>query len=168
MGWEQFVGCVIPFNGRVAIIEGTRSNYDMDAFRLKYSDSESSFEVNVFDTEILDVLPDPKHGFLKRNGESVLFVYNDIEYGLASHPYERCLYITKDNEIIRVLHNAFDVYELPEYFAEGKTLESGKMVFDAEAFSKVLAAAIDSYRYEMNFDFAARLVKEKSRSDCIY
>ena len=58
MGWEQYIGCVIPYNGRLAKIEGARSNYDMDAFRLRYLDSEDSFEVCVFDEEILEALPD--------------------------------------------------------------------------------------------------------------
>ena len=41
------------------------------------------------------------------NGK-VIFSYTDGEYELRSHPYEPCLYIYKDDEMIKILHNAFD------------------------------------------------------------
>lgn len=96
---------------------------------------------------------------LKRAGRKVLFAYNGVDYELTDQPYEPCIYIKRDGEIFRTLHNAFTADDLPEWFAEGKTLKAiDGRVFDQKAFCKVLAAAIDSDRTEMDFTFAADLV----------
>lgn len=62
--------------------------------------------------------------------------------------------------MIKVLHNAFDVYDLPSIFGSGKTVRAidGKEI-DEEAFCKVLIAAINDKRYEMDWPFAAGLVR---------
>lgn len=92
--------------------------------------------------------------------EKVIFACDDDEFELRSHPYELCLYICKDNEIIKVLHNAFDVYELPSIFGAGETVRAINGIdFDEEAFCRVLIAAINDKRYEMNWPFAANLVR---------
>lgn len=92
--------------------------------------------------------------------DKVIFAYDDDEFELRSHPYEPCLYIYKNNEILKVLHTAFDVYELPEKFEAGETVTDvcGKR-FDKEAFCKVLVAALNDKRYEMDWPFAAGLVE---------
>lgn len=97
---------------------------------------------------------------IKREGKKVLFEYKGVRYELSDSPYEPCTYILQDGKIIRTLHNAFTVYDLPEWFAQGKTLTAidGK-VYDEAAFCAVLAATIDSSRTEMDFPFAARLVR---------
>lgn len=93
------------------------------------------------------------------NGK-IIFSHTYGEYKLSSHPYEPCLYIYKDDEMIKVLHNAFDVYELPSIFDAGKTVRAiDGSDFDEEAFCKVLIAAINDKRYEMDWTFAARLVE---------
>lgn len=94
-----------------------------------------------------------------KNGK-IIFTHTDCEYELRSHPFEPCLYIYKDDEMIKVLHNAFDVYVLPSIFDAGETVRAinGKD-FDEEAFCKVLIAAINDTRYEMDWPFAARLIK---------
>ena len=158
---RQFIGCIICFNKRLAMVVGARSNYDGDWMSLQYLDSDNSFEVNAFDDELFEALPDnPKYGLLKRKDDEIVFLYNDIEYVLGSNPNEPCIYIKKDGEIFRTLHNGFDVYDLPEYFAKGNTLELGNLVFDREGFCKVLAAAIDSDKTEMDFDYAAKISRE--------
>lgn len=99
-------------------------------------------------------------GRLFRRDEDVVFQYGNAEYTLGSHPYEPCLYIKKDGRTLRTLHNAFDAYELPERFAAGEILTGidGRK-YDSDAFCKVLAAAIDSDRSEMDFPFAAGLAE---------
>ena len=94
-----------------------------------------------------------------RDGK-IIFTSVDDEYELQSHPYEPCLYIRKDHDLIKVLHHAFDVYELPATFAANETVKGidGKD-YDQEAFCKVLAAAINDRRYEMDWPFAASLIE---------
>lgn len=100
---------------------------------------------------------------LKLAEGEILFNYKGTRYFLSSHPYEPCLYITLNGETICVLHNAFDVYDLPDKFAgEEKIMSCDGKLYDEETFLKVLAAAIDCGRKEMDFPYAARLVKEEA------
>jgi len=93
------------------------------------------------------------------NGK-IIFSYTDGEYELRSHPYEPCLYIYKDGEMIKILHNAFEVYDLPSIFDSNGTVRAiDGRDFDRDAFCKVLVAAINDARYEMNWTFAAKLVE---------
>lgn len=160
MNLEQYIGCVIMYNGKMAIITKTRSNYDGDFFYLKYIDSETEFSVNIFEDDLMEALPDPEYGLIKRKEEEIVFLYNDTEYRIASHPYEPCTYIKEEGQIVRTLHNGFEVYELPERFAQKETLLGidGKR-YDQETFYKVLVAAIYSNRSEMDFTFAAKLAQ---------
>ena len=97
---------------------------------------------------------------IKNINGKIIFFHIDCEYELRSHPFEPCLYIYRDEEIIKVIHNAFDVYELPSIFEAGETVRAinGKD-FDEVAFYKVLIAAINDVRYEMDWPFAAGLVR---------
>lgn len=158
MNLEQYTGCLIRYKGRIAIVTGARSNYDGDVFYLQYTDSDTSFTVDAFEKAMIGALPDPGCGLLKRMGDEVVFLYDETEYTLGSHPYEPCLYIKKDGGIVRTLHNAFTADELPERFAEDGVLTGidGKE-YDLESFCRVLAAAITSDRTEMDFPFAAGL-----------
>ena len=93
------------------------------------------------------------------NGK-IIFSHTDGEYELRSQPYEPCLYIYKGDEMIKILHNAFEVYELPSIFEAGETVRAiNGQDFDEEAFCKVLIAAINDTRYEMDWPFAAGLVR---------
>lgn len=94
---------------------------------------------------------------LKSKSDRVIFVYKKVEYELKSHPYEPCLYVYLDDEIIKILHNAFDVYQLPEKIKEEKLLACDGKEYDEEAFCKVLIAALEDKHYEMNWTFAAKL-----------
>lgn len=95
---------------------------------------------------------------ITRKGEQVVFVHKGETYVLTDHPYEPCIYIKSEGKIVCTLHNAFTVYDLPEFFAEGRELTAidGK-VYNERMFCKVLAAALDSGRGEMDFTFAASL-----------
>lgn len=162
MNMEQFIGCVVRMNGRPAQIVGARDCYEGCWFLLRYTggDPADDFRVDAYDPALLRALPDPRNGILKRRKSDVLYVYKDVEYELGSQPYEPCLYIRENGAIFRTLHNAFTVYDLPEFFAAGRTLRGidGK-IYDEAGFRKVLAAAIDSSRSEMDFPFAARLAR---------
>ena len=95
---------------------------------------------------------------INKNGK-IIFSHTDGEYELRSHPYEPCLYIYKGDEMIKILHNAFEVYNLPSIFDSHGTVRAiDGRDYDREAFCKVLVAAINDERYEMNWTFAARLV----------
>ena len=97
---------------------------------------------------------------IKNKNGKIVYSHTDEEYELRSHPFEPCIYIYRDEEMIKVIHNAFDVYELPSIFEAGETVRAinGKD-FDEEAFCKVLIAAINDVRYEMDWPFAAGLVR---------
>lgn len=103
---------------------------------------------------------------LSKSNDKVIFGYKGKEYELTSHPYEPCTYIRKDGMIIRVLHNGFDVYDLPERFEAGETLTGidGKE-YDEEQFCAVLKAALDSSRYEMDWPFAASLINKSEEEN---
>ena len=92
--------------------------------------------------------------------DKVIFTYEGKEYELRSHPYEPCLYIYENDEMIKILHNAFEVYNLVERFESGETeIGPDGTEYDKEAFCKVLAAALGDERYEMNWTFAGQMVK---------
>lgn len=98
---------------------------------------------------------------LKRMDNKVIFTLEDEEYRLSSHPYEPCLYIYKNDEMIKIIHNAFDVDDLIEMFEASETVVAADSEqFDEEAFCKVLDVAINDEHYEMNWTFAAKLVKD--------
>ena len=97
---------------------------------------------------------------IKSKNGKIVYSYKDSEYELRSHPFEPCLYIYRDEQMIKVIHNAFDVYELPSIFEAGETVRAiNGQDFDEEAFCKVLIAAINDTRYEMDWPFAAGLVR---------
>lgn len=93
------------------------------------------------------------------------FAYQGVFYELSDHPYEPCLYLRKDGRIALTLHNAFDVQTLAERFQNGETVTavSGR-TYTEEAFCRVLEAALESGRGEMDFPFAASLVKTPEKS----
>ncbi|MBQ0018458.1 MAG: hypothetical protein KBS63_04490 [Clostridiales bacterium] len=97
---------------------------------------------------------------LENIGDKVIFTYEGKTYELRSHPYEPCLYIYENDEMIKILHNAFEAYDLVSGFEAGEMLTGpdGKK-YDEYSFCKVLSAAIRDSRYEMNWTFADRLAE---------
>lgn len=158
MNFEQYEGCVVTYNGRTALVTGSRSSYDGDFIRLRYTDGGGEFEAGAFERELLGALPDPADGLLKSTENGTAFLLDGNEYGLSSHPYEPCLYIKKDGETIRTLHNAFSADGLPERLADDGTLTGADgREYDLKSFCRVLAAALASGRAEMDFTYAAVL-----------
>ena len=105
-------------------------------------------------------------GSLDYRGDSVTYTYKGITYRLSSYPYEPCLYLWVEDERRCTLNNAYNPEDLKEAFSKGETVKTiyGKdydKEFDEEGFCKVLAAALDSGRAQMDFFYAAKLAKKK-------
>lgn len=98
---------------------------------------------------------------LKLADNKILFVYNNERYWLTSHPYEPCMYIKHNGLAVCTIHNAFEVYDLPDTFTNEEKIKSiDGTLYDEDAFLKVLAVAIDSNQKDMNFTDAAKLVNK--------
>jgi len=107
-------------------------------------------------------------GTLNLGSDEVAYVYKGETYRLYSHPYEPCLYLYRGDELVCTLHNAYNPQQLAEAFLAGETVKMnyGKdydKEYDEESFCRILAAALDSGRDDMDFFYAAKLVKEGSR-----
>lgn len=159
MDIEQYIGCVIMWKGRRATVTGATDCYAGSWFTLQYENGVET-RADAFDFDLLDALPDPEYGLIARSGGKVIYRLDGTDYQLTDHPYEPCLYIRKDENIICVLHNAFTADGLPDLLANGKSLLGidGKL-YDGYGIVRVLAAALKSGRGEMDFTFAARLIE---------
>lgn len=162
MDMEQYIGCVILWRGRPAMIVGVVSSYAGDWFRLQYigDDSGKRVQADAFDDATLEALPDPFYGLLKQKDGKVIFAYRDTEYELGDHPYEPCLYIRKDGRTVCTLHNAFTADDLPVRLAAEPLTGIDGRAYDRDTFCKVLSTALDSGRGEMDFPFAASLARD--------
>ncbi len=106
-------------------------------------------------------------GTLDLNPDEVTYTYKNEIYRLHSHSYEPCLYLYRGEELVCTLHNAYDTRELVKAFTAGETVKTnyGKdydKEYDEAGFCRVLAAALDSGRDDMDFFYAAKLAKERS------
>ena len=107
-------------------------------------------------------------GLLNLSSDEVTYTYKDETYQLSSHPYEPCLYLWKGDVCVCTLHNAYNPEDIVKVFTAGKTIKTnyGKNYdkeYDEAGFCRVLAAALDSGRDNMDFFYAAKLAKEGSR-----
>ena len=107
-------------------------------------------------------------GTLNLNSDEVTYTYKNETYQLYSHPYEPCLYLYRGDELVCALHNAYNPEQLVKAFSAGKTVKTnyGKdydKEFDEAGFCRVLAAALNSGRDDMDLFDAAKLAKERSR-----
>ena len=107
-------------------------------------------------------------GELNYSDDIVTYTYKGKTYRLASHPYEPCLYLYDKNICICTLHNAYNVHHLKEAFSAGETVRTnyGKdydQEYDEAGFCRVLAAALDSVRDDMDLFYASKLAKNGSR-----
>ena len=115
-----------------------------------------------------ETVAEEDHGMLDLDPEEVTYTYKSETYKLYSHPYEPCLYLYGGDGLVCALHNAYNPEQLAEAFSAGKTVKTnyGKdydKEFDEAGFCRVLAAALDSGRDDMDFFDAAKLVREGSR-----
>lgn len=107
-------------------------------------------------------------GCLNLSADEVTYTYRGESYRLSSHPYEPCLYLFRGDELVCALHNAYTVQQLVKAFSAGKTVKTGfskkyEQEFDETGFCRVLAAALDSGRDDMDLFYAAKLAKNRSR-----
>ena len=107
-------------------------------------------------------------GMLNLDPDEVTYTYKNETYQLHSHPYEPCLYLYRGDEIVCTLHNAYNPEQLVEAFSAGKTVttiyaKEYDKEFDEAGFCRVLAAALDSGRGNMDFFDAAKLAKKGLR-----
>ena len=107
-------------------------------------------------------------GMLNLSSDEVTYTYKNEIYRLSSHPYEPCLFLYRGDELVCVLHNAYNPEHLVKAFSAGETVKTnyGKdydKEYDEKGFCKVLAAALDSGRGDMDLFYAAKLAKERSR-----
>ena len=108
-------------------------------------------------------------GSLNLNSDEVTYVYKGNTYRLSSHPYEPCLYVWKSDAMVCALHNAYNPDQLVKAFAAGKTVRTmfGKdydQEIDETGFCRILAAALESGRDDMDLFYAAKLAKARSLS----
>ena len=115
-----------------------------------------------------EVIIEEDFGMLNLNSDEVTYTYKNETYQLYSHPYEPCLYLYRGDGLVCVLHNAYNPEQLVKAFSAGETVKTnyGKdydKEFDEAGFCRVLAAALDSGRDNMDFFDAAKLAKERSQ-----
>ncbi len=115
-----------------------------------------------------DAVAEEDFGTLNLNPDEVTYAYKNETYQLYSHPYEPCLYLYRGEELVCALHNAYNTDHLVKAFSAGETVKTnyGKdydKEFDEAGFRRVLAAALDSGRDDMDLFDAAKLAKKGSR-----
>ena len=106
-------------------------------------------------------------GKLDYIGDALTYTYKGKKYLLASQPYEPCLYLCEQDIPVCTLHNAYNTYDLVKAFSAGETVTTNyakdyDKEFDEAGFCRVLAAALDSGRKEMDLFYAAKLAKKGS------
>ena len=99
---------------------------------------------------------------LKYDKDRVFFESNGTIYELTSQPYEPCLYIKKEGQIIKTIHNAWTTDTLSEIFQEGGTIEA----FNGERYSEkefctILEKFIESRKTEADWTYIAKFFKEE-------
>ena len=104
-------------------------------------------------------------GSLNLNSDEVTYTYKNETYQLHSHPYEPCLYLYRGDELVCALNNAYNPEQLVNAFSAGKTVTTNyakdyDKEFDEAGFCRVLAAALDSGRGNMDLFDAAKLAKK--------
>ena len=81
---------------------------------------------------------------------------NDKKYVLTCHPYEPCLYITREGGSMTAVHNAFDPFYVLEAFRGGETVTSiTGLEYDAKGFCRMIEYAADMVN--INIDDAERV-----------
>lgn len=105
-------------------------------------------------------------GLLNLSSDEVTYTYEGETYRLSSNIYEPCLFIWKADELVCTLHNAYTTEQLVKAFTAGKTIKTNygtdyDQEFDEAGFRRVLAAALDSGRENMDLFYAAKLAKKE-------
>ncbi len=105
---------------------------------------------------------------LNLSSDEVTYTYKNETYRLYSHPYEPFLYLYRGEELVCTLHNACNPEQLVKAFSAGETVKTnyGKdcdKEYDEADFCRILSAALDTRRGDMDLFYAAKSAKEGSR-----
>ena len=98
-----------------------------------------------------------EYGVLDFTKADIGYLYKGVQYELAYHPYEPCLYLMNGDEYAITLHTAFRTEKIRKVFEEGGSLRAIDGTFyDEKEFCKVLATAIDGHYENVDFTYAAK------------
>ena len=90
------------------------------------------------------------------------FIYKGRTFELTSHRYEPLIYIKDGEKLVCILHMAFNTDELIDAFSNGGSVKAVDWKdYDEQAFCEAVAAALDDGRGELDFTYAAKLVRKK-------
>ncbi len=102
-------------------------------------------------------------GVLDITETAIGYLYKGVQYELAYHPYEPCLYLMNGDEYVVTLHNAFRTEEIRKVYSAGGSLRAIDGTFyDEKEFCKVLSTAIDRKYENVDFTYAAKKMREGS------
>ena len=83
-----------------------------------------------------------------------LYLIDQDAYLITSHPYEPCLCISQDDEVIVTIHNAFDTKEIYELAEKGGTIRmiSGQE-YDLQSIGDLLSYALKLKEDSMDISY---------------
>lgn len=136
---------------------------DFIEMKIAYESSEVMFD-ELGEASWFEVMAQDMFGALEYSTEDtgvMHYKYKGRTFELTDHPYEPCLYISGAEKIICTLHTAFTTRKLIEAFSKGESVKAIDWKdYDEKAFCKVLAAALDSGRDQLDYTYAAKLAEK--------
>ena len=136
---------------------------DFIEMKIAYESSEVMFD-ELGEASWFEVMAQDMFGALEYSTEDtgvMHYKYKGRTFELTDHPYEPCLYISGAEKIICTLHTAFTTRELIAAFSKGESVKAINWKdYDEKAFCRVLAAALDSGREQLDYTYAAKLVEK--------
>jgi hypothetical protein len=86
--------------------------------------------------------------------DDLVFQIDGEEYNLSSQPYEPCLYISKDDKIIRIIHNSFTTDEIISSIEDGLKISAiTGTLFDTHMICELLSFTINNSFYEVDLGY---------------
>ena len=136
---------------------------DFIEMKIAYESSEVMFD-ELGEASWFEVMAQDMFGALEYSTEDtgvMHYKYKGRTFELTDHPYEPCLYISGAEKIICTLHTAFTTRELIAAFSKGESVKAINWKdYDEKAFCRVLAAALDSWREQLDYTYAAKLAEK--------
>lgn len=136
---------------------------DFIEMKIAYESSEVMFD-ELGEASWFEVMAQDMFGALEYSTEDtgvMHYKYKGRTFELTDHPYEPCLYISDAEKIVCTLHTAFTTRELIAAFSKGESVKAINWKdYDEKALCKVLAAALDSGREQLDYTYAAKLAEK--------
>ncbi len=136
---------------------------DFIEMRIRYSSSTVMFD-ELGEESWFEIMAQDMFGKLQYSADDTGVMYYNYKakaYELTSNRYEPCLYISAEEKIVCTLHTAFTTDELITAFSEGRTVKAIDWKdYDEKAFCRVLAAALDSGREQLDYTYAVKLAEK--------